>query len=46
MWRPMSVLTMPGHTLLTTTRGLDQEVSNRQSSPDMCLPRIVMGVNR
>lgn len=22
MWRPMSVLTIPGHTLLTTTRGL------------------------
>lgn len=45
MWRPMSVLTIPGHTLLTTTRGLVGD--NKPSvSPDVCLLRIAIGVGR
>lgn len=41
MWRPISVFTIPGHTLLTTTRGLVAD--NKPSvSPDVCLLRIVI----
>lgn len=42
MWRPMSVLTIPGQTLLTTTRGLvgDHKPS---VSPDVCLLQIAIG---
>lgn len=45
IWRPISVFTIPGHTLLTTTRGLVGD--NKPSvSPDVCLLPIVIGLGR
>ena len=45
MWRPISVFTIPGHTLLTTTRGLvgDNKPSVRLY---VCLLRIVIRLGR
>ena len=36
IWRPISVLTIPGHTLLTTTRGLIGIITRQSAQICVC----------